>query len=666
MKKKNSILIIDDQPTNIKSFSHILEHEYTIYATTNGRDGIKCAEQYLPDVILLDILMMDMDGYAVIKELKGSEKTKNIPVIFVTSLNSKEEEEKGLALGAADYIRKPFHAATVKLRVRNQIELIRLRRDLEDAVKAAQTANNAKSAFLANMSHEIRTPMNVIVGLTELLIEDDIPISDVKDCLKKINMAGDILLRLINDILDISKIESGKLTLTPTRYELAKLLNDIITLNIIRAGDKPITFKLNIDGALPGFLYGDDLRVKQVLNNLLSNAFKYTKEGTVTLNVCCVRERENDLRLSFSVRDTGIGIHKEDIENLFEDYNQVDTQANRHIEGTGLGLSITKGLTELMDGELSVESEYDKGSVFHVDLLQGFAGDECINEETLEALRNFSYEDSNRAARKIARFDLSGMNVMVVDDYPPNLDVAKWMFAKYKMNVDCVTSGKDAIARIKLGQPVYDAVFMDYMMPGMDGIEAVRQIRALDGEYAKTVIIIALTADVIAGNEQMFLENGFQAFLSKPINLSKLDSIIRQWFIKDHETPELVYTAPAVPSEGANIEIPGIDAEQGLYLFDGDTEMFRDFLRSYADNIPAELDKLRCVSKETLPAYAIDVHTVKGASAGIGANDLADYAKRLEKTAKAGDLSGVLAENEMFLKAGETLVSDIRVWLAKN
>jgi HPt (histidine-containing phosphotransfer) domain-containing protein len=202
------------------------------------------------------------------------------------------------------------------------------------------------------------------------------------------------------------------------------------------------------------------------------------------------------------------------------------------------------------------------------------------------------------------------------------------------------------------------------MMPGMDGIEALQLIRALDGEYAKTIPVIALTANAVVGNEQIFIENGFQAFLSKPVSLTKLDAVIREWIMKDAQMTE--YVAPSPPPRGADIEIPGVDSEQGMYLFEGDREMFIDFLRSYADNVPAELDKLRDVSEQTLSAYAIDVHTIKGASAGIGADESANYAKRLEKMAKTGDLSGVLLENEAFLKAVDTLVSDIRAWFANN
>ena len=400
------------------------------------------------------------------------------------------------------------------------------RKAMEEEVRQA---SEAKSHFIANMSHEMRTPMNVVVGLTDLMLDENDPVN-IKENLRKINTAGNTLLGLINDILDISKIEAGKLELTPVRYDVPSLLNDIITLNIIRIEDKPVTFHLDISDELPITLYGDDLRVKQIANNLLSNAFKYTRQGKVTLGFSSSREDENNVWVSMYVRDTGIGIRQEDIKKLFSEYNQVDTRANRRVEGTGLGLSITKRLVELMDGEISVESEYGVGTTFSLRILQQFVTDKAIGPKTTESLRSFRYADSKkRVFEKLLRPDLSYARVLIVDDMQANLDVAAGILRKYKMKVDCVLNGHDAIDRIAVGEPVYDAVFMDHMMPGIDGIEATKRIRQLGTKYAQTVPIIALTANAIAGNEQIFLDNGFQAFLTKPIIMINLDSIVNQW-----------------------------------------------------------------------------------------------------------------------------------------
>jgi signal transduction histidine kinase/ActR/RegA family two-component response regulator len=415
---------------------------------------------------------------------------------------------------------------------RSRSEGKRLEIQVAEQTREVRNASEAKSRFVANMSHEMRTPMNVIVGLTDLMLEEEDVSVKIKDNLKKVNTAGNTLMGLINDVLDISKVEAGKLDLAPVQYDVASLLNDIVTLNIIRIGDKPITFVLDINGDLPKSLFGDDLRIKQILNNLLSNAFKYTKEGTVTLSVSCHPEDAAAVGVwvSFKIIDTGIGIRSENIPKLFSDYNQVDTQANRTIEGTGLGLSITKKFVELMDGKVTVESEYGKGTAFIAVIRQGFVTEQTIGDEIAENLRNFSYSDKKiQVAEKLVRSDLSYARVLVVDDFPMNLDVASGMLRKYKMQVDCVVSGQESIDLINANRPVYDAVFMDHMMPGMDGIEAAKIIRSLGTKYAQDIPIIALTANAVAGSEQMFIENGFNAFLPKPFNAGILDKIVQRW-----------------------------------------------------------------------------------------------------------------------------------------
>jgi PAS domain S-box-containing protein len=399
------------------------------------------------------------------------------------------------------------------------------------AYASAETASKAKSRFIANMSHEMRTPMNVIVGLTDLLLEEDDVTGKTRETLEKINTAGDTLMALINDVLDISKIEAGKLELMPVPYDMVSLLNDIIALNIIRIEEKPISFKLDISEELPCSLFGDDMRIKQILNNLLSNAFKFTKNGTVTLGVECRREKD-EVHVSFSVSDTGIGVREEDLAKLFTDYNQVDNLANREIEGTGLGLSITKRFVELMGGEITVESEYGKGSTFRMRIRQGFITDQVLGRETVQRLCGLHYLDKKKKPQgKFSRPDLSYARVLVVDDFPTNLDVAAGMLRKYKMQVDCVMGGREAVSRITAGDPVYNAVFMDHMMPDMDGMEATAAIRALETAYAHNIPIIALTANVVDGNGQMFLDNGFDAYLPKPFSVMSLDSVVQRWIM---------------------------------------------------------------------------------------------------------------------------------------
>jgi signal transduction histidine kinase/DNA-binding response OmpR family regulator/HPt (histidine-containing phosphotransfer) domain-containing protein len=561
----------------------------------------------------------------------------------------------------------------------NETEKKKSQEQLSEALQSAEKALSAKTLFLANMSHEIRTPLNVIIALTDLQLEESGLTEEIKDNLHKIHIAGNTLLSIVNDILDNSKIDSGSFVLSPVEYHLASLLNDTTTLITSRIMDKPIAFFLNINDDLPSKLYGDDLRVKQILHNLLSNAIKYTHTGTIELSVDCVREGDNDVWMDIAVKDSGIGIHKEDLEKIFFDFNQVDTKANRKIEGTGLGLPITKKLAENMGGGISVESEHGKGSTFRVRIRQGFVSDTPIGLEIVENLRKLRYYENKRHfASSLVRVDLSYAKVLVVDDLQANLEVAAGLMRKYKMQVDCVNSGQAAIQRIEIGEPIYNAIFMDHMMPEMDGIEAADAIRAIDNSYARSIPIIALTANAVVGTEKLFYEHDFQAFITKPIDIMRLDSVLRQWVkTKSNNKPidesqeKLVvpdiHVLDSLEEENdLKIEITGLDTEKGISICDGDLKIFRSVLRSYVADTSNVLDKIRDVSEESLPGYTVAVHGIKGSSANIGAEAIRAAAADLELIAKSGNLPAVLAKNDAFLKETECVVADIKGWLDKE
>jgi PAS domain S-box-containing protein len=537
------------------------------------------------------------------------------------------------------------------------------RKEMEDE---ARSASRAKTSFLANMSHELRTPLNVVIGLTELVLEDEMT-PHMRESLTKISNAGTTLLSIVNDILDFSKIESGKLVISPVEYYMSSMLNDIITLVITRLGEKPVTFHLNINDDLPNKLNGDDLRVKQVFTNLLTNAIKYTREGSIDLSVSCTREN-GTVWMDVAVSDTGMGIPKDDIKNLFLDYYQVAANANRNIEGTGLGLPITQKLVEMMDGNISVESEQGKGSTFRFRIKQGFVNDTTLGPEVSDKLRSFCYSDEKRVVtRKLVRVNLSHARVLVVDDMQTNLDVASGILRKYQMQVDVLNNGQAAIDRIREGIPVYNAVFMDHMMPGMDGIETVDRIRALGTEYAKKVPIIALTANAIQGTDKMFYAHDFQAFITKPIDIMEMDSVLRKWVRKDTHEDAPVADTPVSPDESEDgdiiIEIPGVDTKKGLALYAGETDIYMPLLRSYIANTPGTLIKLKTVTKETLSDYVITVHGLKGTSAGIGAETIREAALELETKSRAGDLQGVLAKNDKLIADTQVVVANITAWL---
>jgi CheY-like chemotaxis protein/anti-sigma regulatory factor (Ser/Thr protein kinase) len=448
-------------------------------------------------------------------------------------------------------------------------------------------------------------------------------------------------------------------------------------MNIVRIGSKPIQFKLELDENLPNRLYGDELRVKQILNNLLSNAIKYTPEGVVALDIACERDG-GDCWLSCSVTDSGIGITQENISKLFSDYQQVDMHSHRTIEGTGLGLSICKRLVEMMGGAITVESEYGKGSVFSVRLKQMITDPKPIGPENTNNLKTFRFLE--RQSRRVKNVDYVSMpygKVLIVDDVQTNLDVAKGMMMAYDLTIHCVTSGRQAIELVRDAVVRYDVIFMDHMMPEMDGIEAVRIIRQEIGtEYAKTVPIVALTANAIIGNDKLFLENGFQAFLTKPIDVIRLDSVLHKW-IRDRQNPETLQKAEikmAENDEKANHQellsgilqktrIQGVDFSSGMRRFNNNPDVYLRVLHSFVQNIPKLLDELREVTEPALAKYAITVHGVKGSCYGISADEAGRMAEALEVAAKTGNYAKVASDNNTFIQAVEGLLPQFQALL---
>ncbi|MDR1576899.1 MAG: response regulator [Deltaproteobacteria bacterium] len=537
--------------------------------------------------------------------------------------------------------------------------------NLAELSQIARSASEAKTNFLASMSHEMRTPLNSIIGFAELMIFGRFGEEEKRENLEKIHSAGLSLLGIVNDILDISKIESGHFELIENEYEIFSLINDAVTVHLIRIGEKPIEFGLEIDKSMPGRLIGDEFRIKQICGNILSNAFKFTNEGNVDMRVTA-EVVEDTAWVSIAVSDTGVGIKPEDLANLFSSRGQVDAKGNMVMEKSGLGLSITKKMVGMMGGRLDVKSELGQGSTFTVTIPQRVGSKIPLGAKAAENLESLHYYASRRAGK--SGRDIKPMpyaRILLVDDVQANLDVAKGVLKPYHMRIDCATSGQMAVDMVRESDGLYDVIFMDHMMPGMDGLEAVRIIREEVGtEYAKTVPIIALTANAIMGSDKKFLDNGFQAYLTKPIEIRRLDQVLRKWArrpeFEDDESTESIESLEDIDSIGeGKLVIQGLNLDAARERFGGDEEVLVSALQSYADNTPQLLNLMKVPSKEKLKDYSITAHGIKSSSYAVGAMEVGDMAKELEERSDAGDFDFVLAHNWGFIKLVEKLVIDI-------
>jgi len=541
------------------------------------------------------------------------------------------------------------HMAVFLKDLREQFKLRETMLQLEESVESENMANQAKTRFLARMSHEMRTPLNSVLGITGIQLQKTTHPEDTEEAFSRIYSSADLLLSIINDILDLSKVEAGKMEIIPAAYKISSTIVDTVQLNLMYIDNKKIDFMLEVDKNLPVYLIGDEIRIKQILNNILSNAFKYTNEGYVKLNFSVEPgSTEGEIIIVVVVTDTGQGMTKEQVDGLFgREFTRFNVEFNREIEGSGLGLNIAHQLIVMMGGEIKAESESGIGTTFTMRIPQKLEDDRVIGEEGALALQNL--KDTHHSMKRNLKFEHEPMpygRVLVVDDVESNLFVAKGFLRPYKLQVEAVESGAYAVDKIKSGE-VYDIIFMDHMMPGMDGIEATEIIRDTGYEHP----IVALTANAFSDMEEMFISKGFTGFASKPIEFTQLNSFLMS-LIFNKQPPEVIIKARRAKAASE----AGRDRGISVILT---VSFLRDAKKAVAVlelmNFDAEL------TESELENYIVQIHAMKNTLRHIGRNELSNTARILEQAGRNKNLERISKESPGFLQSLYNIIAEFNI-----
>jgi len=511
---KPRILIVDDMKSSLLHMKQILvkKENYQVATAENGLSALRKAKAQKLDLILLDVVMPDMSGFEVCRELKKMPQTCDVPVIFLTSKNDSASILEGFECGAVDYVLKPFLAEELIARTKVHIQLNRIQNQLLLAKEKAEMATNAKSLFLANMSHEIRTPMNGVVGMVEALKSTQLT-EEQQEFLEIIDISSDNLLSVINDILDFSKVEAGQIEFENTTFNIHDSIEEVIKMISFKTNQKDLYLNFNFDRKIPEFLIGDPLRIKQILINLINNAVKFTTDGGITVYCKLVSLVNKTIEIKINVIDTGIGISPEVKGKLFKSFTQADASTTRKYGGTGLGLAISKSLTKMMNGEIGVDSVEGKGATFWFTIKLKTTSEESIIEE-------FENEDIGKSKKSL--------HILVAEDNSINQRVAQYNLEKLGHKIEIAENGELAVKMFESNN--YDLIFMDIQMPIMDGLDATKKIRSIELKAGKTkkIPIVAMTANTLKGDKENFMNAGMTDYIGKPFKANELSTLIRR------------------------------------------------------------------------------------------------------------------------------------------
>ncbi len=546
-----------------------------------------------------------------------------------------------------------------------QEELQQKNEELEAARSAVEKAENARDIFLANMSHELRTPINTILGLNELILRESQE-EAVKEYARDIRQAGNILLALVSDILDFSKLEADRMELTEGIYDVSSLLNDLINSISVQQRRKKLDLVLDIAQDVPYKLFGDEIHIRQIIGNLLSNAVRYTEKGKITLHLSWKEMSKDSIEIYVIVKDTGIGIKEEDMPKLFKAFQRMDSTIRSKDDRTGLGLAITQRLIEMMGGKLEVESVYGKGSAFSFKIIQ-----KVVDREPLGDFEK-QYRDSLRSIEDYHEKFIAPMGrILIVDDNAMNLAVAQGLLKGTRLQIDVAASGEECLELIK--RKTYHLICMDHMMPVMDGVQTLHVIRALEGNPSRDIPVIALTANAVAGAREFYLKEGFQDYLTKPIDADKFENMLIEYLpdnvvyltnnreVSDEFEPQ---DAEEFDIRESQLYLMGFNLRNGLRYMGGDKSLYGKVLRDFHSILQEKETALKdFLQKGDMPGYTIIVHSLKGNARSVGADDLADEAFELEKMAKAGQLEDVTVRSPILFSMMKNMRNSLRVYL---